>query len=370
MSTQKSIPSSWVNEKNELLKRYLPKDIQQFPFYPNANFYSQYAADPLKGLHYMSTVIFLWLRIEPQGCMIDFCDEKELAKFAGDAAGVYTKIPNNKGEEIEVILINAKYKKNPLSVGAILAHEIMHLYLFRLGLKLEDVHENELLTDLATINTGLSILILNGMTYSSQWYVTIIMLAFGRIYWQSEQQAFGYFQPKEYGEHAMRYFYEHNLSAKDIIGYINPTSRHFIHSSFLLRSKGSTDFIKGLEKRHIRLNILKTMVALPFLALIIYGVSNNPPGSSTPGDLSRQIDDCKATLSSVENTINADQSRLENMDAQMTQYNNQGRIDEYNDLVNPYNALVTRVEQESADYERQLASCNSLIDTYNNRYAN
>jgi hypothetical protein len=362
---QKSIPSSWVKEKNDLLRSKLPKDVQESPFYPDVQFYAQYYKDNLKGLHYMAGVLFSWLKIAPNGCTVDFYDEKEFKKFAGDTAGFYTKIKNDKGEGNEVILINSKHKANPLAVGAILAHEMMHLYLFRLNLKLEDVQENELLTDLATINTGLAILILNGMTYSSQWYLTIIMAFFGRIYWRSQQLAFGYFKPKEYGYHAMAYFNEHNLSAQHIIGYLNPTSRHFIPHAPFLKGKNTTEYIKLLDKEHKKSNLKKWAIVAPFVIIIGYFWISGSVSSSNQSNLSNQIDTCQAAVTALGNQANTDQTTLDNMDTQMTQYQNEGDNTDYNNLVDPYNSLLAQVKQESANYETQRANCNNLVDQYN-----
>lgn len=366
MTKQKSIPASWVKEKNTFLKTKLPNDVQRTPFYPDAYFYAQYYNDNLKGIHYMAAVLFSWLKIQPNGCTIDFYDEKEFAKFTGDTAGFYTKI-KNEGEENEVILINSKHKNNPLSVGAILAHEMMHLYLFRLGLKLEDVQENELLTDLATIDTGLSILILNGMSYSSQWYLTIIFLALGRLYWRSQQLAFGYFKPKEYGNHAMIYFKEHDLSATDIIGYLNPTSRHFISHTPLLKGKNTTDYIKLLDKQHKKSNLIKGVIAAPFAVFILYAWLSGDSGTSTSqSNLAAEINNCKTSVTVLGNKVNSEQSRLDSMDIQMAQYQSDGDTLDYNNLVAPYNTLLTQIKHESADYETQRTNCNNLIDQYNN----
>src|SRR3989344_3501200 len=97
--TQKSISASWVKEKNNLLKERLPKDIQQSPFYPDAYFYTQYYNDNLKGLHYMAMALFNLLKISPNGCVIDFYDEKDIPSHSGDTAGFYTKFKNDNGEE-------------------------------------------------------------------------------------------------------------------------------------------------------------------------------------------------------------------------------------------------------------------------------
>ncbi|MDD5152944.1 MAG: hypothetical protein PHS95_03060 [Candidatus Pacebacteria bacterium] len=357
----KSIPQAWVNEKNSLLKEKLPKELQQTPFYPDANFYAQYYTDNLRGLHYMASVIFNLLKIEPNGCIIDFYDEKKFAKLSADTAGFYTKTKNEKDEEVEVILINSKYKNNPLAVGAILAHEMMHLYLFRLNLKLEDVRENELLTDLATINTGLSILILNGMSYSSKWYLTIILLIFGVFYRSSQELAFGYFKPKEYGQHAMAYLNDRHILAQDVVGYLNPTSRSFIQQASYTKGKNSTEFIKILEKKHLKSNIIKWAIVTPFIIFILYSWV----ASNKQDNLSAQIDTCKATVTALGNQANDDSTALDNMDAQMKKFQNQNNETDYDNLVDPYNTLLAKTQKEISNYETQLTACNNLVDQYN-----
>jgi len=256
------------DEKISLLKNNLPKDIQDRVFFPDSYFYAGYYNDNLAGLHYMARVLFEWLEISPNGCIIDFFNEKD---YPGqNAPGFYTKIKNENGEETEVIFINATHKHDSFSVGAILAHEMMHLYLFRLNLKIDNVLENELLTDLATIRTGLSILILNGMTYSSQWWVTIIVLALGRIYWSSEQLSFGYFKPKEYGKHALSYFNERGLSTGEVFSYMQPESRHFLSSSIIKKSNNPNELIKILEKKYLKSNLIKGSVAIVAVFIIFF----------------------------------------------------------------------------------------------------
>ncbi len=371
MSKLKTISKKWVEEKNNFLKNNLPKNVQRRIFYPDNNFYTFYYSDNLKGLRYMAAQIFAWLNIEANGCIVDFYNGQDV-KGMGDAAGFYTKIKDENSEEKEVIFINSKHKSDSMAVGAILAHEMMHLYLFRLGLKLEDTQENELLTDLATINTGLSILILNGMSYSSQWWLTIIMLLLGRLYWRSEQLAFGYFKPRQYGRHALEYFKENNLKLGDIFSHMKPSSRFFVPHFLIARSDNPTPLIKSLEKQHRKSNFIKGGVVIAVIAVIMYfGNQNNNSETSqtnlTPEQttLGSQIDDCKSELNSMESTVNSDQDNLNSMDNEMNTYNQEGETENYNSLVSPYNSLLTKIKSETSEYNQKLTECNNLIDSYN-----
>jgi hypothetical protein len=60
---------------------------------------------------------------------------------------------------IQICITN---KHSPLTIGAILAHELTHYYLFNKEISLPEENENERFTDLATIYLGLGKLTLNG----------------------------------------------------------------------------------------------------------------------------------------------------------------------------------------------------------------
>jgi hypothetical protein len=61
--------------------------------------------------------------------------------------------------KIQICITN---KHSPLIMGAILAHELTHYYLFNKEISLPDENENERFTDLATVYLGLGKLTLNG----------------------------------------------------------------------------------------------------------------------------------------------------------------------------------------------------------------
>jgi len=370
---EKTISDAWIKEKNDFLKENLPEDIKGILFYPDNDFYAYYYSDNLKGLHYMAMQLFDWLNIKPNGCSVDFYDSKDF-KTMGDAAGFYTKVKDENGEEKEVILINSKHKSDAFGVGAILAHEMMHLYLIRLGLELEDLQENELMTDLATINTGLSILILNGMSYSSEWFSSIIALMFGFIYWRSQQLAFGYFNPKQYGKHAADYFKENNVMLENVFGFMNPSSRYFIPHT-LIKSKNPTPLIKFLEKRRLKGNLTKIgILVIVITGLMFYNNYDNRNNSSRGSQstltskqsaLATQIDVCKIILGSIETDINNDQNNLQSMENRLNIMQASGNIDQYNQLVDPHNSLVLKIKLEASSYDKKLAECNGLVDQYN-----
>ena len=364
------IPSSWVSDANSLLQAKLPTTVQREIFLPDATFYAQYdqSVDKTAGLHLMAQALFGWLKIDPMGSVIDFYEEKDFPKHSGDTAGFYTRFEDKHGYERELIYLNSRHRQNSLAVGAILAHEMMHLYLFRLGLRLEDTRENELLTDLTTIKTGLPVLILNGMYYQSYWWLTIILLLVRIYYRRTDQSSFGYFQPKEYGRHVRTYLRERGLGATDVIGYLNPSSRRFLPHNPLLRGKATTEYIRQLNRKYWFVTSLKYVPAAIIAAFIIIAVVQGDQQGDQhhvmTSELQTQIDSCKSTLDALADKVNKDKSSLDDMDARMTQYQKKRQIRAYNRLVDPYNSLLAQTKQEMADYETQRTTCNTLIEQY------
>ncbi len=105
------------------------------------------------------------LRVQDAGKKIsEFIGLKGLTfiiSYTRQKAGVGGHIELEKNSDV-FIEIDDKYKTNSDIVLSILAHEICHKYLYINNVKLFPEYENEILTDLATVYTGLGKLSLNG----------------------------------------------------------------------------------------------------------------------------------------------------------------------------------------------------------------
>lgn len=246
-------------------------------FYPSAEFYLEYKKNNIDGLHLMSKELFRWLCIKPNDCIIDFLDEDELKdkpEQEKSAAGIYKTVQNDNGEYVDAIFINLKYKKNPFAVGAILAHEMMHLYLRRKQIGIDDTLSNELLTDIATIRTGLSLLIINGMSYTSRWFFTILAAFGGVLYMHEEEVTFGYFSQKEYSSLSVEHLKNKKITIVDVLGCINPKARKYLGISLYKRSKNPTAYIKKLENRHLFILYAQISFFIGLLFLVIWLVNS------------------------------------------------------------------------------------------------
>jgi hypothetical protein len=230
---------------------------------------------------------------------------------------------------------------------------------------LEDTQENEQLTDLATIQAGLSVLILNGMSKDTRWLMTIIALCFGMLYWHSEQKAFGYFQPKQYGQQARRYFGEKNIPLHYIIGHVLPAARFFIPGGWRTRAQKKTRIIEMFEKRRLRANLIEVAIAIVAIGALIGFVNWEEQKDAAQRNLSNEIVNCKSEAESMEASMGAKEARLESMEAEMGRYEASGNNRRYNELVEPYNQLLREIQNDYAAYDKAVDDCNASINNYN-----
>lgn len=84
-----------------------------------------------------------------------------VVSYSHQKANIGGQIHLDSSKEV-FIEISLMYKSEPDIVLSILAHEICHKYLYLNNIKLFPDYENEILTDIATIYTGLGKLSLNG----------------------------------------------------------------------------------------------------------------------------------------------------------------------------------------------------------------
>src|SRR4051794_8089 len=80
------------------------------------------------------------------------------------------------------IELNTRFKQHRRDIGAALAHEVMHVYLHRLGLAFDGTRDNEILTDTATTYLGAGWLLLDAFRQD-----------------QVSSQKLGYLTPEEFG---------------------------------------------------------------------------------------------------------------------------------------------------------------------------
>lgn len=116
------------------------------------------------------------------------------------------------------IEINKKYEDDYYSIGAILAHEIMHIFLSQKGIWLKDEYKNEVLTDIATIYFGLGLLILNGQKTKKEITEGIHYNTYYTI-----KQSLGYLQSIEIGYLFNRYLFYNDFEIRNF-DVLNPTA--------------------------------------------------------------------------------------------------------------------------------------------------
>lgn len=86
--------------------------------------------------------------------------------------------------------LHSRFKTDRRDVGAALAHEVMHVYLHRLGLELPGTRDNEILTDTATAFLGAGWLLLDSYREEPAIREERLMMSAYKL---------GYLTPEEYG---------------------------------------------------------------------------------------------------------------------------------------------------------------------------
>lgn len=240
-------------------------------FLPTDDFYSQWDNSD-ESLQLMASRLIKWL---------NFCPSVPLFIGFNDSIsspGVYINNGENIGlKNFHAILIKSQYCNNPFQCAAILAHEIMHFYLIQQNnIVINDIKENELLTDLGTIYSGLGILIINSFFYSSGWFITAIGLLAGLLILNTQKLSFGYFKPEEYSNFFKEYLDRYKIDYA-VCNYILPQSKVFLPREIRRFQKLSGEelprYIKTTRLKRLKINIIKITILIILLLAAIFSYS-------------------------------------------------------------------------------------------------
>jgi len=322
-----------LEDKVELLERLFKGKIHGFGevLKPDDEFYVR--TDTVEGLWHIATKIFDWLEYEANDLAINYSDEIE-------PPGLYF---TDKGTSY--IYINSKHRENPFEVSAILAHEIMHYILLTvMKVALEETHDNEQFTDVATIYSGLGILVLNGFSYDSGWGETVVAAMFGALRIHTETLSFGYYKPKQYARMFAKYLGSSGLSAKEAAPYFLPGTKHFLPIS--LRVTGTSAERPEYINRSVKNSRMQKFKQIGILVLVI--------------PVAGIFWWFRAGLSSSSSTSQVNQAQVSELSGQRAE------VDRcYNELDQ---SAVDTTSQNSVDsYNNALDTCNGLKDAYNAR---
>lgn len=353
-SKGKSVNKKWINECDAFIEKNLHDELKKIRgvFLPGDDFYIE--GEPKIILKNMAYKILKWLNVDvdQDELVIDFCDDME-------PPGLYVEIEGKKH-----ILIKSSYKKDIFAMGAILAHELMHFYLLgKKDLRMEDVLENELLTDLCTVKFGLGLIIINGMSYKNSWILSILLIFVGMMYWSSKKLSFGYFDPKQYGKLVKAELDKKYISIKGIGGYIQPYSRTFLPFHFwnYFKAEKASRFINAVINKKRRWLAIKLIILMFVVGGVGYQSHQDSIKNAELTIMSTQIDQMEDYFEKNDAVIDALDAELYKMEDQLDKYESENNITAYNNLLSTYNTKVTEYEK----YENKYKEYEKMIDEYN-----
>jgi len=163
------VSKKWIDEKMAYLSAnlgiYKPDATRDFFFEPTGGFYGFIAQGRIDALNEAMRMLSDHISsrtapvIEDWGSSVDYLSTTDHDFSSDDEVPGLIKYVGPHHSRIKLGFTN---KHSPFVLGAILAHELTHHYLFNRGVVYDDIDENERLTDLATVYLGLGKLTLNG----------------------------------------------------------------------------------------------------------------------------------------------------------------------------------------------------------------
>jgi len=178
------------------------------------------------------------LQVDPEGVVVDMFDDatettRSLVPFGSSAGagpgGLYLHAPTEKAH----IAVRRSQLKDPLSLVAVLAHELCHVILLRPGLIERDAADMEPLNDLATVFLGFGVFNANAAFQFRQFTET------GRQGWSTSR--LGYLSEEVFAYALARFAFERAETkpawTKHLSGNIAP---HFRKSLTWLQANAQT----------------------------------------------------------------------------------------------------------------------------------
>ncbi len=281
------------------------------------------------------------------------------------------------------IFIKQEHQKNAFECAAILAHELMHYVLMGgLNYRLEGRIDNEQLTDMATVYTGLGLVVLNGFAYEgNNWVVTLIGLSFGFLHYKTSSRSFGYYKAEGYAQLLGDYINSNDIDNDYFSGFILPNAVHFLPSdikSAVRHSETKTELVKSIQstkRKKTAISLAVVIVGYVVFALITGqngNSANNTSSTNSSGTLTSQqqqlqntASNLKSQYNSCENQLSSLQSTLNQTNSQMNTYNNEGDITDYNNLVPQQNQEVSAVQSQQSQCNSLYNQANNAVSSYN-----
>ncbi len=250
-----------------------------------------------------------------------------------------------------LIVVNARYTANPYACAAILAHNLCHyLLIHKHGIILNDVSENEKVADLATIYSGLGIVVLNGVRpLGWRRYLAGLMNLLGK----RQTPGLGYFKPRSYAVELAQYVSAMHLPTDKVASHTVPWAQSLLYKEF--RTKGSFPIFmqeaRKLHRRSLQRFWLSLFIFVCFGIIGGYTLLQKPAFLSEELRLQKQVvsdllssyQGCSDRVATLKNEYGvSDPSVLRHIDNELTKC--KSLENRYNYEVDVYNVMLSKYD--------------------------
>ncbi len=194
---------------------------------------------------------------------------------------------------------------DPLTAAACIAHLLSHGLIMAEKRQLVDAQENERLADIACLQSGLGIIILNGLNKGG-WRTKF------RRESHKKSVALGYFTNAQFGQKLTEYLEIRSVDLDRISSFAVPWNRHLIGAYNVRKNEHLTKAVKRANILHKE--SLRWFMATIFLAFLTVGFLSFLALGRTTLLADQRLETLKQTASDLENTYSNCISRYKSLE--------------------------------------------------------
>lgn len=301
-------------------------------FYPDEDFFNMSNDSELQQ---SAKRLFLWLGVKPGHLEVKFASLPQ--------PGIYTEDPGMKR-----LIIHEGLSKHPYQCAAVLTHMVMHVLIAgRRRFVIEDPLENEIFTNEAIIQSGLGLVVVNGLASVHPWQRFFIKKPFDpMIYFPSLNQF-----TKDFAGYISSFRIHHEEYAHYLAPWVEDYLPEELKIRLTVRSAQASFIQQTMDERKavIARTALAVIIATVLLATGLFLITRGPSGLSDEQKAQLQrITTLKGSYVSCTESLQQKRKELDHNDIFQQQIID-GETARCTSLRNEYNSLVSSYNDSLSD---------------------